>query len=69
MDSVNREKAAVAAIVHQAKGMSFKLDEGDMREWSWWVLVAQSDPNRSDGGMTEGPKYTSPEYTTLQYPL
>ena len=38
----NSHKAAVAAIEH-APGMSYTLDEGDMREWSWWELVAQLD--------------------------
>ena len=33
-------KAAVAAIIHPP-GMSYDFDEDDLREWSWWELVAQ----------------------------
>ena len=31
---------AVAAIIHPP-GMSYDFDEYDLREWSWWELVAQ----------------------------
>ena len=36
----NSHKAAVAAIVHPP-GPEFWFEEADMREWSWWEMVAQ----------------------------
>ena len=36
------QEAAVAAIVHPP-GMKYSFVEDDMREWSWWEMVAQLD--------------------------
>ena len=38
----NTRKAAVAAIVHPI-GPKYSFVEDDMREWSWWEMVAQLD--------------------------
>ena len=38
----NTRKAAVATIVHPL-GVKYSFVEDDMREWSWWEMVAQLD--------------------------
>ena len=46
-------KAAVAAIVHP-KGEAFHFVEEDMREWSWWELVAQMDDDSLEYVVCDG---------------
>ena len=36
----NTRKTAVAAFIHP-HGADVRFDEMDMREWSWWEMVAQ----------------------------